>query len=99
MSIFVASNRLYESRSGRQRLFYRGEMDVLLTTPIDPEAFALLNPLLDLDNAFVTPHRASKTSEAQKRTAMWAVNDILRVIRGERPRRLVNPQVFGEAEF
>ncbi len=52
------------------------------------------NPLLKLKNVVVMPHRASKTYEAQKRTALWTVEDILRVIRGEKPRRVLNPEVF-----
>ena len=52
------------------------------------------NPLLDLENVLVMPHRAAKTPESQKRTAMWTVEDILRFMQGEKPERLVNPEIY-----
>ena len=65
-------------------------LDVVVDDPVRAG-----HPLLALDNAFVMPHRASKTPESQKRTALWTVEDILLFIRGEKPRRLVNPEVYG----
>ncbi len=65
-------------------------LDVVVDDPVKKG-----HPLLDLDNAFVMPHRASKTPESQKRTALWTVEDIVRFIQGEKPRRLVNPEVYG----
>ncbi len=64
-------------------------LDVVIDDPVKKN-----NPLLKLKNVVVMPHRASKTYEAQKRTALWTVEDILRVIRGEKPRRVLNPEVF-----
>ncbi len=64
-------------------------LDVVIDDPVKKG-----HPLLNLDNAFVMPHRGSKTPESQKRTARWTVEDILRVVKGERPLRLVNPEVY-----
>ena len=57
-------------------------------------AFVEHKTLLQLENAFVMPHQGSKTVEAQKRTALWTVEDILQVLRGQQPRRVINPEVF-----
>jgi len=64
-------------------------LDVVIDDPVKKD-----NPLMHLENAFVMPHMGARTVEAQKRTAEWTVNDILRFIRGEKPEHLVNPEVF-----
>ena len=62
-------------------------LDVTDPEPPDPES-----PLLALDNVIITAHSAffSPTSEAER----WhrPVEEVARVIRGEWPRALVNPQ-------
>lgn len=50
--------------------------------------------LLQLDNVIVTPHSAALTDEAMLRMGSDAGEDILRVLRGERPRACANPQVW-----
>jgi D-3-phosphoglycerate dehydrogenase len=64
---------------------------------VQDEPVKKTNPLLYLKNAMVLPHIASMTYEAQKRTALWAAEDIIRFIRGQRPERVVNPEVFDRA--
>jgi len=64
-------------------------LDVVMDDPVKKG-----NPLLQFENALVMPNRAAKTCEAQKRNALWTVEDIVRVIHGERPERLVNPEVL-----
>jgi D-3-phosphoglycerate dehydrogenase len=54
--------------------------------------------LLRLDNVVITPHSAALTDEAMLRMATDAGEDILRVLRGERPRACANPEVLGTAE-
>jgi len=54
--------------------------------------------LLRLDNVVITPHSAALTDEAMLRMAGDAGEDILRVLRGERPRACANPEVLGGAE-
>lgn len=64
--------------------------DVLENEPVQAD-----NPLLAEPRAIVLPHIAAVTREAQRAVAMTAVQDILRVVRGERPLHVVNPAVFG----
>ena len=66
-------------------------LDVLEEEPVQKD-----HPLLSLENALVLPHIGSLTYESQRRTAMTAVEDIIRFGRGERPKHLVNPEVFGD---
>lgn len=53
--------------------------------------------LLQLDNVLVTPHSAALTDEAMLRMGTDAGEDILRVLRGERPNACANPEVFRTA--
>ncbi|MBW1863246.1 MAG: hydroxyacid dehydrogenase [Deltaproteobacteria bacterium] len=55
---------------------------------------AIDNPLLGLDNVIVTPHMGGITEEAMSRTAMMAVEDILRVLAGKRPENIINPEIY-----
>lgn len=52
------------------------------------------NPLLDLENIILTPHIAWYSEEALKRLEMGAVEEAIRIIRGEIPRNLVNREVL-----
>ena len=52
------------------------------------------HPLLELDNAVLTPHLAGMTRESQGRVSLLAAEDTLRMLAGERPRHLVNPEVW-----
>jgi len=42
----------------------------------------------------LTPHVAGLTLEAREQLALSAANQILQVLRGERPPHLVNPEVW-----
>jgi D-3-phosphoglycerate dehydrogenase len=50
--------------------------------------------LLQLDNVIVTPHSAALTDEAMLRMGTDAGDDILQVLRGERPKACANPEVL-----
>lgn len=52
------------------------------------------NPLLSLDNFIATPHTAGVTDESMKRIAATLADDVLRVLRGQRPQFPVNAQVY-----
>ncbi len=56
------------------------------------------SPLLELDNFIATPHGAGYTQEALRAMGMVCAENVLRVLRGERPLHLVNPEVYGKAE-
>ena len=52
------------------------------------------HPLFALDNVILTPHLAAVTQESRARASVAAADEMLRILRGERPRNLVNPEVF-----
>ena len=60
----------------------------------DREPPPLDHPLLALDNVFATFHNAGVTHEARRNVAQIAADQIVAVLAGERPPRLVNPEVW-----
>jgi D-3-phosphoglycerate dehydrogenase len=52
------------------------------------------NPLLNLDNVVVSSHVAGVTAEAHRTASMQVTSEMLRVLRGERPHVLANPDVW-----
>lgn len=64
-------------------------LDVFTQEPADAH-----NPLFGLPNVIVTPHVASYTHAGLRRMGMGAVEQVLQVLQGERPRHLVNPKAL-----
>jgi D-3-phosphoglycerate dehydrogenase / 2-oxoglutarate reductase len=60
----------------------------------DQEPPPLDHPLLARDNVFATFHTAGVTHEARRNMAQIAAAQVVQVLAGERPPRLVNPQVW-----
>jgi D-3-phosphoglycerate dehydrogenase len=56
-------------------------------TPVD-------NPLLNLDNVVCTSHLAGVSGEANRNIAMQVAGEMLRVLRGEKPKVLGNPDLW-----
>ena len=52
------------------------------------------NPILNLQNVVCSSHVAGVTREATRQAAMQVSGEMLRVLRGERPDVLVNPDVW-----
>jgi len=52
------------------------------------------NPLLSLENVCVTPHIAIGTEETLTKTALTLCTQVLKVLHGERPDYIVNPEVL-----
>ena len=50
------------------------------------------NPLLNVPSVIVTPHMAGWTGEALKREAMGAAEEIIRVMKGQKPVHVANPE-------
>jgi D-3-phosphoglycerate dehydrogenase / 2-oxoglutarate reductase len=64
-------------------------LDVLDREPIDPES-----PLLRMEQVIVTPHAAWYSEEGRSDLKRRAAEEAVRVLRGERPRHCVNPEVL-----
>jgi len=56
------------------------------------------NPLLQKDNVILTPHMAALTRECVIRMATVVVQEVLKVLGGEKPSFIVNPQVYDTRE-
>lgn len=50
--------------------------------------------LADLDNVVITPHTASATVSARTNMALKAAQNLLAMLRGERPPDCVNPEIY-----
>ena len=64
-------------------------LDVVVDEPLQPS-----HPLNGVPNIILTPHVAGVTEEAMMRMAQDAAEDILRVLKGERPKYPVNREVL-----
>jgi len=62
-------------------------LDVFLTQPLPAN-----HPYLHLDNVIVTPHLAGLTEESMKRMGLGAAEEVLRILKGELPLNLRNPE-------
>jgi D-3-phosphoglycerate dehydrogenase / 2-oxoglutarate reductase len=52
------------------------------------------HPLLTLPNVVATFHTAGVTRQARRNVATWAARQIIEILQGQRPPRLVNPEVW-----
>jgi D-3-phosphoglycerate dehydrogenase len=64
--------------------------DVFEKEPVDPS-----DPLLKLDNLIATPHMAWHSDEVSSTFRRQAAEEAARVLKGEKPLNLVNPEVRG----
>lgn len=60
----------------------------------DQEPPPLNHPLLAMDNVYATFHVAGVTHEARRNVAAIAAEQIVTVLAGQRPPRLINPEVW-----
>jgi len=63
-------------------------LDVFDTQPLPPD-----DPLFALDNVILTPHMAGITEDSMLRLGQIATDEVLRILRGDLPVNLCNPQV------
>ncbi len=70
----------------RQGVIAGAAVDVFDVQPLPPD-----HPLLGCPNLLLTPHAASITGTTMRRMSLGAANEMLRILRGEAPRNLVNP--------
>jgi glyoxylate reductase len=77
-------------RALRDKWIAGAALDVYEKEPIADD-----NPLLDLENVVLVPHIGSATLDARTKMAETAVLNLLSVLKGEHPPRLLNPDVAG----
>ena len=64
-------------------------LDVYPLEPLPPDS-----PLLELDNVVLSPHLAGASSDIPRHHSRQIVDDLLRALNGERPRHLLNPEIW-----
>ncbi|MGZ5088595.1 MAG: hydroxyacid dehydrogenase [Usitatibacter sp.] len=64
----------------------------------EPEPPSLDNPLLKLPNVFATYHTAGVTHEARRNIATMGSEQIVQLLQGRKPPRLVNPEAWPRFE-
>ena len=72
----------------------RGHLSAAGIDVFEQEPASTDNPLFNLPNVVVSAHVAGVTQEARRRTSTQVASEMLRVLRGEMPEVLVNPDVW-----
>ncbi len=72
----------------------RGQLAAAGIDVFEEEPSSADNPLFNLENVVVSAHVAGVTREATARASVQVVSEMLRVLRGEKPDVLVNPEVW-----
>jgi D-3-phosphoglycerate dehydrogenase len=62
---------------------------------VDGEVLPAGHPLLDLPNVVLTPHIGGATYDTEVNQTTMVVEDLARLLRGERPVHIANPEVLG----
>jgi len=73
----------------RARRIAGAALDVFAVQPLPPD-----HPFFALDNVLLTPHLAGITEGSMRRMGLGAVAEVLRVLAGEPPANLVNPDAL-----
>lgn len=60
----------------------------------DKQPLAMDHPFMTLDNVVLSPHQGGLTNEAVERMSEIAAEDTVRLLKGEKPRNFVNPEVW-----
>jgi len=88
-SVIVDEDALFEALKTRK--IAGAGLDVFGDEPVEST-----NRFLTLDNVVVTPHIGGDTFETIKVQSWMITKDIIRFSKGERPKFLLNPQVYDE---
>lgn len=73
----------------KERRIAGAGLDVFPKEPISSD-----NPFVQLGNVVLAPHIGSASVQTRTRMVRMVVDDLLAVLRGEKPERLVNPEVW-----
>jgi D-3-phosphoglycerate dehydrogenase len=87
-SAYVVDNQAL-AQALKERRIAGAAFDVYQTWPVKPE-----DPLLKLDNVILTPHIGGATEETVVRHSQMIADDIERFLGGQRPRNMLNPEVW-----
>ena len=87
-SAYVVDNQAL-AQALKERRIAGAAFDVYQTWPVQPE-----DPLLKLDNVILTPHIGGATEETVARHSQMIADDIERFLAGQRPKNMLNPQVW-----
>jgi phosphoglycerate dehydrogenase-like enzyme len=74
------------ARRLREKKLAGAGIDVFSQEPITSD-----HPLLHLENVILTPHIAGATSEVRQRVVQMAIGNLVRVLKGEQPLYVLNP--------
>jgi D-3-phosphoglycerate dehydrogenase len=85
---FIHDEVALEQALRDQRIAGAG-LDVWAKEPPPPD-----HPLLQFDNVLASPHTAGVTREARENMGRIAAEQVLEVLDGRRPRRLINPEAW-----
>ena len=77
----------------RERRIGGAALDVFAVQPLAPD-----HPLRSLPNVLLTPHAAGLTRESVARMSTVSAEEVVRALRGERPRNFINPEVWPAAQ-
>src|SRR5690606_16924629 len=61
---------------------------------VDGEVLPAGHPLLELPNVVLTPHIGGATYDTEVNHTTMVAGDVVRLLRGERPRHVANPEVL-----
>jgi D-3-phosphoglycerate dehydrogenase len=94
-AILVNTSRgpVHEERAVFEALV-RGQLGAAGLDVWNEEPSPVDNPIFGLPNVVCSQHVAGVTAQATRAVAMQVVGEMLRVLRGERPEVLVNPEVW-----
>ncbi len=94
-AIFINTSRgpVQEERALFEALV-KGHLRAAGIDVFEEEPVSADNPVLRLPNVVVSSHMAGVTAEAGRQVSVQVAEEMLRVLRGERPQLLVNPDVW-----
>ena len=94
-AVFVNTSRggVVDQRALREALI-GGEIGAAALDVTTPEPLPPHDPLLEAPRLLVAPHLGSATERTRERMASLAVDGLLAVLQGERPRHPVNPEAW-----
>lgn len=74
----------------RDRRIAGAGLDVFEDEPLPADS-----PLRQLENVYMTPHVGGSSTRSRRTSMVMATENVIRVLRGERPLHIVNPAVLG----